>query len=118
MADETRADKAKKAAPNVKKRAPRAERTAKTDETRAGKAFVYVLRCADGTLYTGWTNDLEKRVKAHNDGRGAKYTHARRPVTLVYSEPLPSKEAALRREAAVKKLTRAQKLALIAAKND
>ena len=88
------------------------------DETQADAAFVYMLRCADGTLYTGWTNDLEKRVKAHNDGRGAKYTHARRPVTLVYSEALPSKEAALRREAAVKKLTRAQKLALIAAKND
>lgn len=118
MADETRAGKAKKAAPNVKKRAPRAERTAKTAEKQTGAAFVYVLRCADGTLYTGWTNDLEKRVKAHNDGRGAKYTHARRPVTLVYSEALPTKAAALRREAAVKKLTRAQKLALIAAKND
>ena len=112
------AGKEKKRAPNVKKRAPRAERTAKTDETQTDAAFVYMLRCADGTLYTGWTNDLEKRVKAHNDGRGAKYTHARRPVTLVYSETLPTKEAALRREAAVKKLTRAQKLALIAAKND
>lgn len=109
---------AEKPAGKGKKRAPRTERTAKTTEKQTGAAFVYVLRCADGTLYTGWTNDLEKRLKAHNDGRGAKYTHARRPVTLVYSEPLSSKEAALRREAAVKKLTRAQKLALIAAKND
>ncbi len=108
---------AEKPAGKGKKRAPRAAQTAKTAEKQTGAAFVYMLRCADGTLYTGWTNDLEKRVKAHNDGRGAKYTHARRPVTLVYSETLPTKAAALRREAAVKKLSRAQKLALIAGKN-
>lgn len=75
--------------------------------------FVYLLRCRDGTLYCGSTNNLERRVKAHNSGKGAKYTRARRPVSLVYSEELPSKSEALRREAALKKLTRQQKLALI-----
>ena len=118
MAAETRTARAKKTAPNVKKRAPRAKKAPATTARETPAAYTYILRCADGTLYTGWTNDLDKRVKAHNDGRGAKYTHARRPVTLVYSEALPTKAEALRREAAVKKLTRAQKLALIAAKND
>ncbi|MCH4031238.1 MAG: GIY-YIG nuclease family protein [Lachnospiraceae bacterium] len=75
--------------------------------------YVYLLRCHDGTLYCGSTNNLEHRVKAHNSGKGAKYTKARRPVCLVYSEELSSKSEALRREAAVKKLTRQQKLALI-----
>lgn len=75
---------------------------------------VYILRCRDGTLYTGWTNRLSHRVEAHNQGKGAKYTKARRPVTLVYWEPVPDKGAALRRERAVKKLSRAEKLALIA----
>lgn len=75
---------------------------------------VYILRCQDGTLYTGWTNRLSHRVAAHNQGKGAKYTKARRPVTLVYWEPVPDKGAALRRERAVKKLSRAKKLALIA----
>ena len=68
-------------------------------------AFVYMLRCKDGSLYTGWTNDLEHRLAMHNSGRGAKYT--------VYSEELPDKEAALRRECAIKKLRREQKLALL-----
>lgn len=76
--------------------------------------FVYMLLCADGTLYTGCTNDLARRTAAHNAGRGAKYTRARLPVALVYSEPCADRPAALRRELAVKKLTRAQKLALIA----
>ena len=107
----------KKPAASVKKPATRAKKAAATPAEEPAAAFTYIVRCADGTLYTGWTNDLEKRVKAHNDGRGAKYTHTRRPVTLVYSESLPTKEAALRREAAVKKLSRAQKLALIAGKN-
>ena len=75
--------------------------------------YVYLLRCRDGTLYCGSTNDLKRRVKAHNSGKGAKYTRARRPVFLVYSEELRTKSEALRREAAVKKLTRQQKLALI-----
>ncbi len=77
--------------------------------------FVYLLCCADGTLYTGCTNDLERRLAAHNAGKGAKYTRSRRPVSLVYWEPLPDKSSALRRERAVKRLTRAQKLALIGA---
>lgn len=76
-------------------------------------AFVYMLRCKDGSLYTGWTNDLEHRLAMHNSGRGAKYTRGRAPLELVYSEELPDKEAALRRECAIKKLRREQKLALL-----
>ena len=76
--------------------------------------YTYILRCADGTLYTGWTNDLARRLAAHNAGRGGKYTRARRPVTLVYCETFDTKEAAMAREWAVKQLTRAEKLALIA----
>lgn len=76
-------------------------------------AFVYMLRCKDGSLYTGWTNDLEHRLAMHNSGCGAKYTRGRGPLELVYSEELPDKEAALRRECAIKKLRREQKLALL-----
>lgn len=76
-------------------------------------AFVYMLRCKDGSLYTGWTNDLEHRLAMHNSGRGAKYTRGRGPLELVYSEELLDKEAALRRECAIKKLRREQKLALL-----
>lgn len=76
-------------------------------------AFVYMLRCKDGSLYTGWTNDLEHRMAMHSSGRGAKYTRGRGPLELVYSEELPDKEAALRRECAIKKLRREQKLALL-----
>lgn len=78
-------------------------------------AFVYMLRCKDGSLYTGWTNDLEHRLAMHSSGRGAKYTRGRGPLELVYSEELPDKEAALRRECAIKKLRREQKLALLQA---
>ena len=74
---------------------------------------VYMLQCIDGTLYTGWTNHLEKRLAARNAGRGAKYTRSRRPVHLVYQEAQPDRSAALRREAEIKRLTRLQKLALI-----
>ena len=76
-------------------------------------AFVYMLRCKDGSLYTGWNNDLEHRLAMHSSGRGAKYTRGRGPLELVYSEELPDKEAALRRECAIKKLRREQKLALL-----
>lgn len=76
-------------------------------------AFVYMLRCKDGSLYTGWTNDLEHRLAMHSRGRGAKYTRGRGPLELVYSEELPDKEAALRRECAIKKLRREQKLTLL-----
>jgi len=75
--------------------------------------FVYILRCADDSLYTGWTTDLEARVIAHSRGTGAKYTRARGPVELVYRESLPDKQTAMRRECAIKKMTRAAKLALI-----
>ena len=74
---------------------------------------VYVLACADGTLYTGWTDDLEKRIKTHNAGRGAKYTRSRRPVRLAYCEEVSDRSAALRREAQIKRMTRAQKLCLL-----
>ncbi len=75
--------------------------------------FVYLVRCRDGSLYCGMTNDLQKRIAAHNNGTGAKYTKARRPVELVYSEELPSRSDALKREYAVKQLTRIEKDALI-----
>lgn len=75
--------------------------------------YVYLLRCADGTLYTGFTNDLARRLAAHNAGRGAKYTRGRRPVELVYWESLSNKSSALRREYAIKQLPRRQKLTLI-----
>ena len=74
--------------------------------------FVYIVRCADGTLYTGYARDPEKRETAHNTGRGAKYTARRRPVALIYSEACPSRSAALKREYQLKRLTRAQKEAL------
>ena len=74
---------------------------------------VYILKCRDSTLYTGWTNDIENRIAAHNRGCGAKYTRGRGPVTLVYLEELPDKASALKREAAIKKMKRSQKEALI-----
>ena len=75
--------------------------------------YTYLLQCADGTLYCGWTNHLEKRVEAHNAGKGAKYTKSRRPVILVYYEEYGTKSEALRREAAIKKLSRQEKLRMI-----
>lgn len=79
------------------------------------RAYTYIVRCADGTLYTGWTNDLTKRLNAHNVGKGAKYTSSRRPVELVYAEEHPDKITAMQREYAIKQLTRKEKeqLALI-----
>ena len=75
--------------------------------------WVYILRCRDGTLYTGITDDLDRRLRAHNAGTGAKYTRGRGPVELVYREEQPDRSAALRREWAIKRLTRHEKLALI-----
>ena len=75
--------------------------------------YTYILQCADGTLYTGWTNNLEKRLAAHNAGIAAKYTKTRRPVELVYFEEFETKEEAMSREWHIKKLTRAEKLELI-----
>ena len=71
------------------------------------------MECSDGTLYTGWTNNLEHRVEAHNVGKGAKYTKSRRPVKLVYFETYSSKEEAMRREYAIKHMTRRAKLGLV-----
>ena len=75
--------------------------------------YTYILRCGDGSLYTGWTNDLEKRFAAHSAGKGCKYTRARLPVELAYSEEHETKENAMRREWAIKHMTRTEKLALI-----
>ena len=75
--------------------------------------YVYPLRCADDTLYCGWTTDLEHRVRVHNSGRGAKYTRSRTPVKLVYFEEFEDRKEALSREWHLKRLTREQKLALI-----
>ncbi|MGN0708700.1 MAG: GIY-YIG nuclease family protein [Anaerovoracaceae bacterium] len=75
--------------------------------------YTYILLCADGTFYTGWTNDLEKRVAAHNAGKGAKYTKPRLPVKLVYYECFDTKNEAMSREAKIKRLTRSAKEALI-----
>ncbi len=74
---------------------------------------VYMLRCADGTLYTGITNDLIRRIAVHNSGKGAKYTRGRLPVTLVYSAACPDKSAALRMEHAIKRMKRHEKEALL-----
>ncbi|MBQ5756334.1 MAG: GIY-YIG nuclease family protein [Erysipelotrichaceae bacterium] len=74
--------------------------------------YTYILRCADGTLYTGWTNDLEKRLRAHNDGTGSKYTKPRRPVELIYFEQFETKVEAMQREYAIKQLSRSEKLLL------
>ena len=81
------------------------------------KNFTYIVECADGTLYCGWTNNLEKRIKDHNDGKGAKYTKARLPVKLVYFETFDTKEEAMKREWQIKQLSRDKKLALINGKN-
>lgn len=75
--------------------------------------FVYILRCGDGSLYTGWTNDLQRRLTAHRSGKGGKYTRSRLPVELVYSECCETKQQAMSREAQIKKLRRQEKLALL-----
>ena len=75
--------------------------------------YTYIIKCADSTLYTGWTNDLDKRIKAHNSGKGAKYTKTRRPVKLVYYEEHETKNEAMSREYAIKQLTRREKELLI-----
>lgn len=75
--------------------------------------YTYIVRCKDGSFYTGWTNDLEKRIHAHNNGTGAKYTKSRRPVELVYYEIFATKQEAMSREFRLKKLSREQKVKLI-----
>lgn len=73
----------------------------------------YIVKCRDGSLYTGWTNNIDRRIRMHNEGKGAKYTRARRPVELVYLETFDSKEKAMSREARIKRLTKKEKLLLI-----
>ena len=75
--------------------------------------YTYIFRCSDGSLYTGWTNNLEKRISAHNAGRGAKYTKPRRPVVLAYYEEFQTKEEAMRREWEIKHMTREEKMQMI-----
>lgn len=75
--------------------------------------YTYILRCKDGSLYTGWTNDLEKRICDHNAGKGAKYTKCRRPVELAYFESFQTKAEAMKREYAIKQLTREEKMNII-----
>lgn len=75
--------------------------------------YTYILKCADGSFYTGWTTDLDERLKAHNDGKGARYTRSRRPVRLVYWELQESRSGAMKREADIRKLSRKEKEALI-----
>jgi putative endonuclease len=72
-------------------------------------AFVYLLQCRDGTLYCGWTNDLERRLRAHEAGTASRYTRTRRPVRLAWSAPMPSRSEAMREEARIKRLPRAEK---------
>ncbi|MBR6527367.1 MAG: GIY-YIG nuclease family protein [Lachnospiraceae bacterium] len=85
----------------------------KTVEKPAETNYTYLLRCADGSLYAGWTNDLEKRLEAHQSGKGGKYTKAHLPVELVYHETFDTKEEAMRREYELKQMTKAQKEALV-----
>lgn len=79
----------------------------------AEKNYTYIVKCKDGSFYTGWTTDIEKRLEAHNSGKGAKYTKSRRPVTLVYYEEFKTKEEAMKREYAIKQMKREEKKALI-----
>ncbi len=82
-------------------------------EESLNRYYIYILECRGGTLYVGSTNDIEKRVVAHNAGKGAKYTRGRTPVVLRYSESFTTKGEALKREAALKRLSRSQKLSLL-----
>lgn len=76
-------------------------------------AWVYMLRCRDGSLYTGWTNDLERRVARHADGKASRYTSSRLPVELALALPMPDRGSAMREEARIKRLARTQKLELV-----
>lgn len=80
--------------------------------------YTYILRCSDNTLYTGWTTDIQRRLDAHNSGKGARYTRPRRPVSLVYYEVFQTREEAMKREWQIKHLTRQEKLKLISSSSD
>ena len=79
--------------------------------------YTYILKCSDNTFYTGWTTDLNRRLTAHNSGKGAKYTRNRLPVTLVYYEEFQTKQDAMKREYAIKQLSRQEKAALITSRS-
>jgi putative endonuclease len=81
--------------------------------TSAQAAFVYILRCGDGSLYCGWTNDVTRRIEEHQAGRASRYTRARLPVELAWSRRMPSRSHAMREEARIKRLPRAGKLLLV-----
>ena len=85
----------------------------KMTSTQSGVYFVYIVQCRFGTFYTGWTNDLQKRITAHNEGRGAKYLKGRGPVVLKYQQKFPTANEAMSAEYAIKKLTRQEKEELI-----
>ena len=74
--------------------------------------YTYIVKCCDNTLYTGWTTDLDRRIEAHNSGKGAKYTRSRRPVELIYAERFDTTQEAMRREWEIKQLSREEKLRL------
>ena len=80
------------------------------------KAYTYILRCADGSLYCGWTNNLEKRLAAHNSGKASRYTRSRLPAELVYCEVFETKREAMSREAQIKRLSRREKLLLVSSR--
>lgn len=82
-------------------------------ERNAESVYVYMVECADGTFYTGWAVDVEARLEAHNAGKGARYTRSRRPVRLVYRETVPTRSWALKREAALRRLSHAAKRSLV-----
>lgn len=94
---------------------PVRDRPARSRVNEVPSWSVYMLRCGDGSLYTGITNDLDRRIAAHSRGSGAAYTRSRLPVSLVFQEPATDRAAALRREAALKRLPRAAKLLLLSA---
>ena len=99
--------------PRQSEAAKRRARKATTPKKPSRHCCCYIVECADGTFYTGWALDPEKRLRVHNSGRGARYTSMRRPVRLVYVEPQPDRISAMKRERAIKKLPRQKKLALI-----
>ena len=108
--------KAAEAVPAVAEEKKAAEESAEeSTDAVEGKNYAYLLRCADGSLYAGWTNDLEKRLATHQSGKGGKYTKAHLPVELVYHEVFATKEDAMRREWEIKQMTKAQKEALVEA---
>ena len=80
--------------------------------------YTYIVRCSDGTYYTGWTNDIDKRIKSHNDGSGSKYTRTRRPVVLVYYETFETRQEAMSREWHIKHMSREEKEKLIHGNED